>query len=517
MVGNFTELKNQFLQLWNGFSKKAKIIIVVSTIIAFLGLLILVNWASRPDYTVLFNNLSSKDAGNIVNRLKEQQINYKIEDGGSSILVPRGKVHQLRLNLASEGLPSGGVTGFEIFDQTQIGSTDFEQKVNYYRALSGELTRTIKQMQNVSYAKVQVTPSKDSIYKDKAKPAKASVMLKLDQYQQLSNSQVRSIANLVASSVETLNPTNVTIVDTAGNLLSAKLEQEQEGNDFGNHLEMKNQLESTMEEDLNVMLTKVLGLNNFVVKVNANLNFNQRNVKSEEYEPVVGDEGVVRSKQTKEQSTEGTTTTPEGVPGTTSNIPQYQENNQQQEESQSEEQIVNYEINKKVEEFVKEQGNVERLSVSVMVNEDLEGQQQEQIRRAIATAVGYNQGRGDEISVIGMPFDRSVEEATTQAQQQLAAQRRQRMYLIIAGIIVALGLLFYIFRKSQSSSSGSASQTAEGIDYTVDDSAKSEQAATSELSEEEQAKREMQQELKQLAEEQPEEIAELVRSWMAED
>ncbi|MBM7555336.1 flagellar basal-body MS-ring/collar protein FliF [Halanaerobacter jeridensis] len=516
MVGNFTELKNQFLQLWNNFSKRAKIIITVSTIIAFLGLLILVNWASRPDYTVLFNNLSSKDAGNITNRLKEQQINYKIGDGGSSILVPRSKVHQLRLDLASEGLPSGGVTGFEIFDQTQIGSTDFEQKVNYYRALSGELTRTIKQMQNVSYAKVQVTPSKDSIYKDKAKPAKASVMLKLDQYQQLSTAQVRSIANLVASSVETLDPANVTIVDTGGNLLSAKLEQEEEGNDFGNHLEMKNQLESTMEEDLNVMLTKVLGLNNFVVKVNANLNFNQRNVKSEEYEPVVGEEGIVRSRQTKEQSQEGTTTTPEGVPGTTSNIPQYQENSQQQQESESEEQIVNYEINKKVEEFVKEQGNIERLSVSVMVNEDLGDEQQEQIRRAISTAVGYNQGRGDEISVIGMPFDQSVAEATTEAQQQLEAERRRNMYLMIAGIIVALGLLFYIFRKSQSSSSGSASQTAEGIDYTVDD-AESEQAATSELSEEEQAKREMQQELKQLAEEQPEEIAELVRSWMAED
>ena len=513
MVGNFTELKNQLLQLWDNFNKRAKIIIIVSTIIAFLGLLILVNWASRPDYTVLFNNLSSEDAGSIVNRLKEQQINYKIENDGSAILVPRSKVHQLRLDLASNGLPSGGVTGFEIFDQTQIGSTNFEQKVNYYRALSGELTRTIRQMKNVSYAKVQVTPSKDSIYKDEAKPAKASVMLQLEQYQQLSAPQVRSIANLVASSVETLNPENVTIVDTAGNLLSAQLEGESEEDDFSNQLKMKNKLESTMEKDLNVMLTKVLGLNNFVVKVNADLNFNKRNVTSKEYEPVVGDEGVVRSRQTKEESQEGTTTTPEGVPGTTSNIPQYQENSQQQQESQNEEEIVNYEINQKVEEFVKSQGNVERLSVSVMVNEDLDNQQQEQIRQAISTAVGYNQSRGDEISVIGMPFDNSMEESTAQAQAELAAQRRQRTYLIVAGIIAVLALLFYLYRRSQSTSE----EAAKEMDYTVDDTTEGEEAATSELSEEEQAKRELRQELQKLAQEQPEEIAELVRSWMSEE
>ncbi|MGM0370437.1 MAG: flagellar basal-body MS-ring/collar protein FliF, partial [Bacillota bacterium] len=240
MAGNFAELKNQFLQLSEGLSRKAKIIIGVSTIIAFLGLLILVNWASRPDYTVLFNNLSSKDAGNIVDILEEKQTDYQLEENGSKVLVPKNKVHKLRLDLASEGLPSGGVTGFEIFDQTQIGSTNFEQKVNYHRALSGELTRTIQQMGNVSYAKVQVTPSEDSIYKDKAKPAKASVMLRLDQYQKLETSQVRSIANLVASSVEGLDPEKVTIVDTAGNLLSSKLEQnQQDGSGFSDNLEMK--------------------------------------------------------------------------------------------------------------------------------------------------------------------------------------------------------------------------------------------------------------------------------------
>ena len=514
MVGNFTELKNQFLQLWQGFSKKAKIIISVSTIIAFLGLLILVNWASRPDYTVLFNNLSSKDAGNIVDILKEKQVNYKIESNGDTILVPRDTVHQLRLDLASDGLPSGGVAGFEIFDQTQIGSTDFEQKVNYYRALSGELTRTIKQMKNVDYAKVQVTPSKNSIYKDKAKPAKASVMIKLKQYEQLSASQVRSIANLVASSVEGLKPAKVTIVDTAGNLLSAKLKQEQEENGFSNQLEMKDKFESTMEEDLNVMLTKVLGLNNFVVKVNANLNFNKRNIESEEYEPVVGDQGIVRSKQSKEQSQQGSTTQPEGVPGTTSNIPQYQVNNQQQEESESEEEIVNYEINKTVEKFEKARGSLERLSVSVMVNGDLEEERREQITQAISAAVGYNQQRGDEITVTGMSFDNSLEQEANQAQQAAAAESRQRLYLIIAGLAILLGLIIFIYRRNKSTST--SPQAGEGLDYTVDD-AETEQAATNELSEEEQAKREMQQELRQLAKEQPEEIAELIRSWMAED
>jgi flagellar M-ring protein FliF len=514
MVGNFAELKSQFLQLSEGLSRKAKIIIGVSTIIAFLGLLILVNWASRPDYTVLFNNLSSKDAGNIVNILEEKQTNYQLEDNGSKVLVPKSKVHKLRLDLASEGLPSGGVTGFEIFDQTQIGSTNFEQQVNYHRALSGELTRTIQQMGNVSYAKVQVTPSKDSIYKDKAKPAKASVMLRLDQYKQLETSQVRSIANLVASSVEGLSPDKVTIVDTAGNLLSAELEKnQQDGSGFSNNLEMKEKFESNMEEDLNVMLTKVLGLDNFVIKVNANLNFDQRSIESEEYEPVVGDKGIVRSKQSQEQSQEGSTTNPEGVPGTTSNLPQYRVDNQEQQKSESEEEVVNYEINRKVEQYTKAPGTIDRLSVAVMVNDDLGQQEQEQIEQAISSAVGYNQERGDDITITGMQFDDSIAQATDRAEQSAAAAQQQRFYLIIAGIVALLGLIIFLYRKTKSTNQ---SQVPQGVDYSVDD-AESEQAATSELSEEEQAKREMQEELRQLAQDQPEEIAELLRSWMAED
>ncbi|MGM0502030.1 MAG: flagellar basal-body MS-ring/collar protein FliF [Bacillota bacterium] len=513
MVVNFNELKEQFVQLWQGFSKKAKIIIVTSTIIAFVGLLILVNWASRPDYSVLFNNLSSKDAGSIVDVLKEQQVDYKIEDNGDTILVPKNKVHQLRLDLASDGMPSGGVTGFEVFDQTQIGSTDFEQKVNYYRALSGELTRTIKQMKNVDYAKVQVTPSKDSIYKEQAKPAKASVMLQLKQRQQLSKSQVRSIANLVASSVEGLNPENVTVVDTAGNLLSAKLDSEEEGNEFNNQLDIKTEFESTVEEDLNVMLTKVLGLNNFVVRVSANLNFDELRRTSEEYQPVVDDEGIVRSKQSKEQSQQGSTTNPEGVPGTTSNIPQYQANNEQQEESSSEEEIVNYEINKTVEEYVKEKGNLERLSVSVIVNDELEQQQREQITEAISTAVGYNQERGDDITVTGINFDDTLEQQAQEEQQAASAESRRQLYLIIAGIVVLLAAVVFIYRRIKSTGAETRGQS---VDYTIEDTEK-EEAATSELSEEEQAKKEMQQEIRKLAQEQPEEIAELIKSWLAED
>ncbi|AGB40625.1 flagellar basal-body M-ring protein/flagellar hook-basal body protein FliF [Halobacteroides halobius DSM 5150] len=514
MVESLSEIKEQLQQLWVKMDKKTKIIIGISVLATMIGIIGLVGWAGQPAYKVLFNNLASKDAGAIINKLKEKQVPYKLENQGAAILVPQQRVYQLRLELASNGLPSGGVTGFELFDQTQIGTTDFAQKVNYMRALSGELSRTIRQFNNISYAKVKITPAKNSIYTERVQPAKASVLLKLDGYQQLSTKQVKSIANLVAGSVKGLQPNKVTIVDTAGNLLSAKLESKKGSATTYNQLELQSQFEGEIEKDLNIMLTKVLGMNNFVVRVNANLNFSQRSFKSTKYSPVVDDRGIVRSKQTKEESEKGISSSPEGVPGTTSNLPQYKVTDQEQQSRESSEEIINYEINKKIEKYVQSPGDLERLSVSVIVNQKLNQQRKNMITEAISAAVGYNKQRGDEIKVVGMKFDNSLEQ---QMNQQINAQNSQRETLlmtlaIIVGALILI-VLFLIYRRGQDDEQDIT--PGQEVDYVAGDEV-NETAASEELDPQEQEIRKLQQEIRELAVDQPEEIAELLKGWLEE-
>ncbi len=516
MVNNLSQIKEQLLNLWNNFDKKVKIIIITAVLFTFVGMLVLANWASQPEYTVLFNNLSIKDAGSIVNQLKEKQADYKLQENGTSVLVPKKDVYNLRLELASEGLPTGGGVGFEIFDRNQIGSTDFEQKVNYTRAISGELTRTIQALDSVEYAKVQITPSKTSIYKDKEEPAKASVIIKLKEYTELTNKQIEAIANLVAGSVNGLKADMVTIVDTNGNLLSARLKDQSDNqSNISDKFALKNNIEEEIEKDLDMLLTKVLGVNKYSLTVNAELNFDKRNVERKTYQPIVGEEGVIRSKQTMEESKEGNTNNPEGVPGTTSNLPQYKVNNQKEDKYEKEEAIINYEINEEVEHYIQDSGRIERISVAVTLdtsNGTLDAQKKEDITQLISTAVGYSNNRDDQITVIGYPFNNDLE---LENQKYLDEASRNRMLVITALIIVGLLIISIVVirRKGKEELSEEAGQN---IDYMIDE-AQDEFAATDSLSAEEKEKQRLQQQLKNIIKDQPEEIAGLIKSWIAED
>ncbi|WP_097016462.1 flagellar basal-body MS-ring/collar protein FliF [Orenia metallireducens] len=520
MVKNLSQIREQMQNLWNNFDKKAKVVIIVSVLFTFVGMLLLANWASKPEYTVLFNNLTVKDAGGIVTKLQEKQISYKLESNGTTILVPKKQVHNLRLDLASQGLPTGGSVGFEIFDRNQLGTTDYEMKINHMRALSGELTRTIQQLDKVIYAKVQITPSKTSLYTDNEEPAKASIVVRLKEYSKLTTKEVRAIANLVASSVEGLAPEKVTIVDTSGNLLSAMLEKNEEKSDVSDKLDLKKKLEDDIERDLNVMLTKVLGVDKFSLTVNADLNFDKRNVESKRYKPVVGDEGIVRSEQTKEESSVGTTINPEGVPGTTSNIPQYRVDNQQQNQHDKEERIVNYEINEEVERYVQSPGTIERLSVAVSVDtaqEELSTEKKDAITQLISTAVGYDSNRGDQITVIGYDFNNDLDLMT---QQEIEAERaRKRIFLFsllgIVGFLIIL-LMIMMVRKRRSQFEDDSNQAGENINYLIDE-AEEEFAVSNNLTPEERERQKLQNQLRNIISEQPEEIAGLIKSWLSED
>lgn len=214
--------KEQYLQLWNKISKRQQYTII--GVAAFLMISIL-GWSywygSKPDMVPLFTKLETKDAGEVAAKLKEAKITYDVQESpqGTTILVPSKNVHDARLDLATQGLPRGS-KGFEIFDDSKLGVTEFQNKVNYLQALQGELTRTIERIGAVESARVHIVLPEDSLYKKNEKPATASIMLKLKQGAQLTKKEIKGIVNLTAHSIQGLQPENITIVDDSGKILN---------------------------------------------------------------------------------------------------------------------------------------------------------------------------------------------------------------------------------------------------------------------------------------------------------
>ena len=217
-----TAWKERFLELWNRYTKTQRAIAVGVVVVVLAAILGLSYWyGAKPDMVPLYTNLETKDAGDVVNSLRESGVQYNIEETrtGTTVYVPATQVHDVRLELASAGLPRGN-KGFELFDDSKLGVTEFQNRINYIQALQGELTRTIEQIAVVQKARVHIVLPEDSLYKKNEKPATASIMLMLQNDSVLRPEEVKGIVNLVAHSVQGLTPENITIVDEAGNILN---------------------------------------------------------------------------------------------------------------------------------------------------------------------------------------------------------------------------------------------------------------------------------------------------------
>jgi len=511
-------------ELWGNLDGKAKIMIGAGTVLMLVVFGYLIISGDSTVYTPLYTDVVQEDAGKIVNSLKEKNIPYRLTNNGSTIEVPKDQVHQARIDLASEGLPHQGVVGFEIFDQSNFGTTDFERKVNYYRAVGGELSRSIKVMNGVEYAKVQITAPKDSLYLDEEKSASASVLLQLDSGFRMNTAQINSITNLVASSVQDMTPSDVTVIDTGGNLLSA----ENNGNNMNSqisqeNMEIQNNFEQGLERDLQKLLTKVLGPDNFSVNVSAKLNFDQREVESKTYMPVADGEGIVRSEEVREETNDVTSNGNGGAAGTESNIPEYQGEGAATQTSQSEKTntVTNYEINEKIERRVYAGGEVERLSVSVMVDGEQEQALINKIEESVQTAIGYDPNRGDEVSVNSYNFDNSLEQEIAQAREAEASAERNRMYiyggLIVLIIIILSAIIFFVRRGMSSSTTPQPVQRGQMVDYESKEVEEVEDYSKPTLSEEEKKKKQLTEELEDVVADQPDDVAKLLKNWLMED
>lgn len=317
------ELGRRTRSLWDQMTASQKLMVLLSIALGVVAMVLLLSRAGKTEMVPLYTNLSASDAADIVAKLREMRVPYEISDGGTTIRVPFPDVYETRMNLASQGLPKGGTVGFEIFDKTSFGVTEFTQKMNYRRALQGELTRTILQLREVEDARVHIAIPEPELYTDEQKPPTASVMVKLRSGASLTKGQVQGIVRLVSSSVEGLSPSNVTVLDVDGNILYAANEDSETGMVASlsvSQLEAKRAYEKDLEKSVESMLTEVLGPRKVVVRVNAEINFDRREQNSEVFQPMPTGLGVIRE-QTKVHEVRSTVSAPPaGVPGTASNV-----------------------------------------------------------------------------------------------------------------------------------------------------------------------------------------------------
>lgn len=372
-------------------------------------------WSQREDLQVLYSNLGQEDAGQVVGKLKEMKVPYRVE--GNAIYVPTARVYELRLELAAQGMPQGGGVGFEIFDKNQIGVTEFVQRLNYVRAIQGELARTIRQLTEVEQARVHIAIPEKSIFTDKDDKPSASVVLKLKAGRTLSRGQVGGIVHLVSSSVEGLAPQKITVIDSMGNLLSKPSDAETLVD--AKQLEYQKAVDREYEQKLQSMLESVVGKNKAIVRVSAKLDFTKVERTEEKYDP---DTTAVRSEQRSQEKSGGTT--PGGIPGVLSNQPGSQAGGAGTGAGggQKQSEAIQYEVSRSISKVIQPRGELKNISVAVLVDGTYkkEGEKSAFVPRSeadmkkyndlVRAAIGFNKDRGDQVTIENVPFEAVADE-----------------------------------------------------------------------------------------------------------
>ena len=393
-----------------------RLLLLIASALMLAGFISLIFWSAEAPYRALFSNMEEKEAASIVELLQKEKVPYRLE-GAGTIMVPADQVYSLRLKLAGQDMLPGNKTGFELFDSgDQFGISDFVQKVNLQRALQGELARTIEILPQVSAARVHLVLPKESAFINRKQKASASVMLQLTGSSRINKQSIQAIQNLVAAGVPDLDREDVTVVDSAGNLLTTKGEANATS-DVQGYQEYQVSFERRMEERLTRMLEQIVGAGQAVVRVTAKINREHVEQNNQRFNP---DEQVLRSERVIDESRKASDRRAMGIPGVASNNPNNQADGQSGgvsqplEEAGRSEHVSNFEISSTTEKRVIPFGGVERLSVAVVVGGTMskEGDvasfmprsqaELNSIRGLVERAMGYDEDRGDSLEVQSM-------------------------------------------------------------------------------------------------------------------
>ncbi|MCX7965785.1 MAG: flagellar basal-body MS-ring/collar protein FliF [Syntrophorhabdaceae bacterium] len=415
----------------------------------------------KENYQPLFSGLNMEDASMIVTKLKELKVPYKLGLGGTVIYVPKEKVNEIRLSLASQNaLPGNTGVGFELFDKTNYGMTEFMQNVNYKRAIQGELARTINQMPEVKSSRVHIAIPEKTLFTDREKSVTASIFLNLKPGRMLSKEQVNGIVLFVAGSIEGLKPDNVTVIDSSGKILYKGGDSSSPIVLTGHQYELQKNIERKIEESIKSMLDAFIPAGKSIVRASVELNLKKVEVLEEEYNP---EKAVVTASKKSMEKVTNKSGKPGGVPGVASNINPPQKNIEDEKITGSERQDEQktYELSKAIRKIVEPYGDIKKISLAVVVDGKYEkvkeGKKEvlrytprsqkeiQDIRNLVARAVGYSEERGDKIEVLNIPFE--TEPLADEKQEGFISRdiifdlTKYAFYLVIA-----LSVIFFIVK-----------------------------------------------------------------------
>jgi len=507
----------QITEWWKNLeaSKKRNYIIMLISIIAlviFLSVLL-----SRKNYEFFIGGLDQANAGNIVTRLEEMGVEYKVDDYGN-IYVADQNVSELRIKLASDGLLGYNLQGYELLQNQGFGATSYDKQVNYQIALEGELSRSISSMEPVRNARVHLVIPPRTYYQVGETPnPSASVLLVLNPGMNLSSNQIKGIINLVAGSVAGMKPENVKVVDNYSNDLSAQVVLGEDIRSADTKFKLKAEIENYYKQKVENGLQSVFGLGNVVVVV-PEIELNWQKIEQEQrmVEPVVDENGIILSQQTK---TEQSSSSPSGgSPGVDSNIPPYSYQTPASTGNyySSSDVITNYDVNEIYKKTIEDKnGEISTKSITLFIDfqNSKVGDNQNliaQIKTAVATAVGAPENN---ISLVDIQFNRDLETMRADIEYQLQL-RRQRIINILIAIIVISFIMFLIILISRVRRARKASQLIEErkrqLEARVEEAMKERGVEVEEVSPEQQRLRE----ITTLAENNPDEIADIIKSWI---
>lgn len=534
LMTTLKQLGTKLKESWSNLSMNQKVIgsgAMLLVVIAFI--ILLLNRTSVQPMEVLYADLIQKDAAAIVAKLEEERIPYRLEDEGTTILVPANIKYTTRLKLAAENLPQGQA-GLELFRETSFGETQMDKRVKYQEALQGELARTIQSLDKVKAANVILAMPEDTLFSDDEEPTKASVVIRTEDNQVLNSREVQGIINLVSNSVKGLTTENVVIVDQYGNLVSDNmfLDSQNVTNQVQAQMLIKRSFEKEKEKAIQTMLDRTLGQDNSVVRVHADLIFDSREQRDERY--FHDEDGpFIRSESTTEESSTQTNVEPAGIPGIDTNIPEYLEvpNTQGESTYEKETRDINYEINRTetVTRFSLGDVDYNYLTVSVLVNRsspqqeslgDTEEERIQKIRNIVASATGLRENGNNGISLedqISVAFIDFYTEPMPEPESTMVSHLLQSPYFPVLIALMALMLLIIMVLLLRKRSTGDMQETGSGFETIAEEELRLEDLIDKTLTPEEKERQRIRQEVERFIEENPEDAVQVVRIWLSED
>jgi flagellar M-ring protein FliF len=513
--------------LFAGFTAGQKAVTAIALLALLVGGVAFTGWAAKPSMVPVFTSLAADDAAAITEELNTRGTQYALADGGATVLVPQKDVYQLRLDLSAAGLPKDGKAGYELLDSQGITTSEFRQRVDYQRALEGELTKTISSIEGVEAATVHLVMPEEALFSEDARQPSASVLVKTKRGTTLSGGQVQAVVNLVSSSVEGLVPEQVTLADANGTVLSAAGEDGANAAAGDARAVQTAAFEKELQTSVQEMLTPVVGSGKAVVRVKAALDFDKRATTSERFNPDDKQAPAVSESVTTENY-EGGNQIVGGVLGPENVGNPALAGGENNYEKGSETRTMA--VDKVTEQVQSAPGKVERLSVAVILDAEAAGViAPAEVEQLVAAAAGIDRERGDVVEVSRLEFDDTAAKAAEEEFAQIAAAEKaaQRWSLArTAGVLLVVGLLLLyalrVMRRDQ--------RTEVELPYNTEatqlalEAEQSAALAAAErrvlepvpVSAEERQRLTIQGEIGELVERQPEEVAQLLRGWLAD-